>query len=258
MASDTPSPAKILARPDGASIAYHATMGRAPGVIFLTGLMSDMEGGKALALEAYCRKRGQAFVRFDFYGHGQSSGDFPDGTIGRWADDAVQVIDDLSEGPQVLVGSSMGGWVMLLAALARPERIAGLVGIAAAPDFTEDLMRGQLSKEQLAAVERDGRVDIPSDYGEAPYVISKKLLDDGGQNLLLRSEIGIEAPVRLIQGMKDMDVPPDTAARIMEKLRSTDVEVTYVKEGDHRLSEPHDLARLIRIVGSLLDEVERT
>lgn len=256
MASDTASAPEILARPDGASIAYHRTPGRGPGVIFLTGLMSDMDGGKALALEAWCRAHGRAFVRFDFYGHGQSSGAFPDGTIGRWAEDAVAVIDALSEGPQVLVGSSMGGWVMLLAALARPERIAGLVGIAAAPDFTEDLMRRELSPEQLATVEREGRIDIPSDYGDEPYVISKTLLDDGEKHLLLRGEIALDQPVRLIQGLRDPDVPPPTAARIQERLRSDDVEVIYVKRGDHRLSEPRDLARLVRVVDALMTELE--
>lgn len=257
MASDTASPPKILARPDGASIAYHRTEGRGPGVIFLTGLMSDMEGSKALALEAWAKARGQAFVRFDFYGHGQSSGAFPDGTIGRWAGDAVAVIDELSAGPQVLVGSSMGGWVMLLAALKRTERVAGLVGVAAAPDFTEDLMRGQLSAEQLAAIEANGRVDIPSDYGDGPYIISKALLDDGRNHLLLRDEIALDIPVRLIQGLRDLDVPPQTAARIQEKLRSQDVEVTYVKAGGHRLSEPHDLTRLVGVVTALVDQLER-
>lgn len=256
MPSDTLPTAKILARADGASIAYHKILGQGPGVVFIHGLMSDMDGGKALAVEALCRDRGQAFVRFDCYGHGQSSGDFPDGTIGRWADDAVAVIDALTDGPQIVVGSSMGGWVMLLCALKRPERVAGLVGIAAAPDFTEDLMRGQLSVEQLATIERDGRVDVPSDYGDDPYIISKKLLDDGQNNLLLRAELPIDVPVRLIQGMQDEDVPYQTAGRIMDKLRTTDVEVTYVKAGDHRLSEPHDLDRLTRIVGGLIDTVE--
>ncbi|MBI1985227.1 MAG: alpha/beta hydrolase, partial [Rhodospirillales bacterium] len=130
---------RILSREGGATIAYHRVAGRTPGVVFLTGFNSDMTGGKALALEAFCRKRGQAFVQFDYFGHGASSGEFADGTIGRWADDAVAVLDHLTDGPQVLVGSSMGGWIMLLAALARPKRIAGLVGTAAAPDFTEDL-----------------------------------------------------------------------------------------------------------------------
>lgn len=256
MPSDTPHSPKILARPDGASIAYHVTAGRGPGVIFLTGLMSDMEGSKALALEQHCRAAGRAFIRFDFYGHGLSSGDFADGTIGRWADDAVAVIDELADGPQVLVGSSMGGWVMLLAALARPERVAGLLGIAAAPDFTVDLMKAYLTDEQKTAIERDGRVDLPSDYGDDPYIISKALLDDGENHLLLRGDIDIQCPVRLIQGMADADVPWQTAARLQDALKSRNVEVTFVKDGDHRLSEPHDLARLERVFGGLLNDLE--
>src|SRR6266496_1562546 len=153
-----------LARQDGATIAYHRLAGAAPGVVFLGGFRSDMTGTKALFLEEHCRRRGQAYLRFDYFGHGASSGDFALGTIGRWREDAVAVVDSLAEGPQILVGSSMGGWIMLLAALARPERIAALIGIAAAPDFTEELLPKRLSAEQRREIEERGAVTLPSDY----------------------------------------------------------------------------------------------
>ncbi|HEX9702856.1 MAG TPA: alpha/beta hydrolase [Rhodospirillales bacterium] len=249
------APPGILTRPDGATIAYHRSAGRAPGVMFLTGFKSDMTGGKALALEAYCRKRGQAFVRFDYFGHGASSGAFEKGTIGRWADDAVHVLDDLTEGPQVLVGSSMCGWIMLLAALRRPGRIAGLVGTAAAPDFTEDLIQTLMTPIQRADLKRQGYAEIVNPYDPAPYRITQTLIDDGREHLLLRSEIPLDCPVRLIHGTHDEDVPWRTSQRIAEKIRSTDVELLIVKNGDHRLSEPKDLDRLCRTVGRLLDQL---
>ncbi len=206
--------------------------------------MSDMTGSKALALEEHCRKQGRAFLRFDYSGHGQSSGAFRDGTIGRWADDALDAIERLTEGPQILVGSSMGGWIMLLTALKLKHRVAGLIGIAAAPDFTEDLIGRELTEEQRQAVESAGFVNIPSDYGDEPYTITKALIEDGRDHLLLGGPIPLNGPVRLIHGLKDADVPWRTALRLQDALTSTDVEVTLVKDGDHRLSEPHDLARL--------------
>src|ERR1700687_3948821 len=160
----------ILARPDGATIAYHRLAGEAPGVVFLGGFRSDMTGTKALFLEDYCRRRGQAFVRFDYFGHGASSGDVAQGTIGRWREDAIAIIDSLTEGPQILIGSSMGGWIMLLAALARPQRIAALVGGAAAPDFTEELLWPRLTPAQREAIIEHGRVVLPSAYDPAGYL----------------------------------------------------------------------------------------
>jgi len=245
----------LLTRDDGATIAYHFTPGKAPGVVFLTGFKSDMTGGKALAVEALCKRLGRACLRFDYYGHGQSSGAFEDGTIGRWAADAVAALDALTEGPQVLVGSSMGGWVMLLCALARPERIAGLVGIAAAPDFTEDLIPAALSDDQKAALARDGEVEIPNCYDDEPYRIRQRLLDEGRDNLLLRGPIALDVPVRLIHGMRDEDVPWETGLKIVDCLASDDVEVTYVKAGDHRLSEEHDIKRLERTLTTLLEDI---
>ena len=170
----TPPAPSILTRADGAAIAYHKTGGKSPGVVFLSGFMSDMTGSKALYVEEQCKAHGHAFLRFDYFGHGQSSGAFTDGAIGRWADDAVHVLDELTEGPQILVGSSMGGWIMLLAALARPQRVAGLLGIAPAPDFTEDILPNELSAEQLATIERDG---VPPTAGRTcrhPAIASRR------------------------------------------------------------------------------------
>ena len=215
-----------------------------------------MTGTKALALESYARRRGQAFLRFDYQGHGQSSGRFEDGSIGRWVEDAVAALDSLTEGPQVLVGSSMGGWIMLLAALARPQRIAALVGIAAAPDFTEDLMWRRFPAEVRAAIEKKGVYHLPSDYSESPYPITKQLIEEGRRHLLLQAPIPLRCPVRLLQGQRDPDVPWQTALRLAEQLESDDVEVTLVKAGDHRLSEARDLARLEATLDRLLDGLE--
>jgi pimeloyl-ACP methyl ester carboxylesterase len=245
-------PYQILARPDGASIAYNHCGGDSPGVVFLGGFMSDMTGSKASALEEHCKKRGQAFLRLDYTGHGQSSGAFSDGTIGQWARDAIYAIEQLTKGPQILIGSSMGGWIMLLAALHLKERVNGLIGIAAAPDFTEDLIENELSEEQRTAMARDGSIQIESDYGDDAYTITQALIDDGRDNLLLNDIIPLTVPVRLIQGLKDNDVPWHTALRLQEALASDDVEVALVKNGDHRLSEPHDLKRLTDTLDSML------
>jgi len=258
------TPPQILTRPDGAAIAYHKREARgpggaAPGVVFLTGFMSDMTGSKALALDGHCRERGLSFLRFDYTGHGQSSGAFADGTIGAWADDAVHAIEQLTEGPQILIGSSMGGWIMLLAALRLKARVCGLIGLAAAPDFTRDLIARELNAEQRAAIERDGYVEVACDpeYGDAPYVITKALIEDGNRHLLLDGPIALDVPVRLIQGIRDNDVPWRTALSLKQALRSEDVEVTLVKSGDHRLSGDADLARLGRTLDGLLEDLAR-
>jgi len=243
---------QILSHASGASIAYHTLSGTSPGIVFMTGFMSDMTGGKALALENFARERGQAFLRFDYQGHGQSSGKLADGTIGLWAADALAAFDELTEGPQIIVGSSMGGWIMLLTACARPERVAGLVGIAAAPDFTEDLLPNELSQEQFAEIEANGFVVVPSEY-EDDYKFTKALFDDGREHLMLRSEIPLDCPVRLLHGLQDTSVPWQTALNIQEKLRSEDVEVTLIKKGDHRLSEDEDLKRLTGTAAALID-----
>lgn len=240
----------FIERPDGEHIAYIKTEGDKdlPGIVFLGGYMSDMTGSKATALEEFAIKNNQSFVRFDYMGHGQSSGKFTDGTIGRWTDDALAVIDQLTVGPQILVGSSMGGWIMLNAALKRPDRTKALVGIAAAPDFTQDLMWEKFSQEIKATLLSDGVYYEPSEYGDEPYAITLNLIDEGRQHLILGKKQPIDCPVRLIQGVKDVDVPWEIAPRILESLRTEDVELTLVKDGDHRLSEPKDLERLCKII----------
>lgn len=259
MQSDAES-ARTLSRAGAPTIAYHAQAGtradRRPGVVFLGGFRSDMSGGKALFLEQVLRAGGQAYLRFDYSGHGISGGAFTDGCIGDWFADALAVFDQLTQGRQILVGSSMGGWIALLIARARPERVAGFVGIAAAPDFTEDLMLPKLSAEQKALIEAEGRYDMPSAYG-APTPITKKLLDDGADHLLLRAPIPFAGPVRLLQGMRDDDVPWERALMLAEKLESADVSVTLVKDGDHRLSRPQDLERLGKTVAALSHDCAR-
>jgi len=252
MTDDKP---KRLTLSDGSYIAYHASPGKNPGVVFLGGFMSDMTGTKATALEAHCRATGRAFVRFDYLGHGASSGKFEDGTIGRWRDDALAVLDRVTDGPQILVGSSMGGWIALLAALARPERVVGLVGLAAAPDFTRDLMWPSFTPEERDALARDGFIRQPTEYGDEPYVITRKLLDEAERHLLLDRPVGITCPVRLIHGTADPDVPWDVSRRLLERLQSQDVTLTLVKDGDHRLSGPADLARLFAAVDELAAKV---
>ncbi|MDP6803991.1 MAG: alpha/beta hydrolase [Rhodospirillales bacterium] len=246
---------QTLTRRGGATIAYRSSPGKTPGVVCLGGFRSDMTGEKALGIEAFCRARGQAFVRFDYTGHGESAGAFTDGTIGRWADDAVAVLDELTEGPQILVGSSMGGWIMLLAALARPGRVAALVGTAAAPDFTEDLIAASFTGAQWDTLARDGVVHLDSEFGDA-VPITAALLEDGRRRLLLREPIQLGVPVRLIHGTADADVPWQTSLRLADALRASDVEVILVKDGDHRLSEADDVARLCAVLERLLNALD--
>ena len=243
--------AESLARPDGAAIAYHRLRGAGPGIVFLGGFRSDMTGTKALFLEDYCRRRERAYLRFDYFGHGASSGDFADGTIGRWCEDAIAVTDSLTEGPQILVGSSMGGWIMLLAALAQPHRIAALVGIAAAPDFTEELLWPRLAPEHRREIEDSGRVVLPSDYDPAGYLYTRALIEDGRKHLLLGGPIALDVPIRLLHGLADASVPWRLSLRLAERLQSRDVVVTLVKDGDHRLSSEADLTRLAQTLDVL-------
>lgn len=233
---------EYLTTPQGRRIAYHRTEGARPGVVFLGGFRSDMTGTKAMALEDWAGRTGRAFVRFDYSGHGASSEAFLDGCIGDWAEDAVAAITALTQGPQVLVGSSMGGWIALLAAKALPERVAGLVGIAAAPDFTEDSMWAGFSDSQKLALTTSGQLDLPSDYSDAPYVITRKLIEDGRQRLVLREPLPLPMPVRLLQGTADTDVPPAVALRLMDHAESPDLRLTLVKGADHRFSTPDCLA----------------
>ena len=241
-----------LQRGDGNYVAYARTPGKSPTVVFLGGFRSDMTGTKAVALEAWAEKAGHAFLRFDYLGHGQSSGRFEDGTIGRWKEDALAAIDSLTDGKLVLVGSSMGGWLSLLAAQARPERLAGLVLIAAAPDFTERMLLGGLSAEDRAILQRDGRLERPSQYSPEPSVFTWKLIEEGRNHLLLDKPLALPCPVRLLHGQSDPDVPWEYSLQIAKHLDAPEVISTFVKGGDHRLSTPADIARLIAMVEELV------
>jgi pimeloyl-ACP methyl ester carboxylesterase len=240
-----------LDRGDGVELAWAKLDGRSPTVVFLPGYRSDMTGDKATMLAAFCAQHGQAVLRFDYSGHGISGGRFEDGTIGLWTADALTVIDRLTNGPLLLVGSSMGGWIALLCALARRDRVAGLIGIAAAPDFTEALIWQALSFEQRARLMQDGVIHVPSQYGD-PTPITRALIEDGRNHLLLSSPIALDCPVRLLQGQADPDVPWEMALRIADQVDSADVQVTLVKDGDHRLSRPQDLALLRQTLTPLL------
>jgi len=245
-----PEPSFLEIAPDH-RLAYHRIEGRSPAVLFCGGYTSDMTGTKALALEAWCRAQGRACVRFDYSGHGQSDGRFEDGTIGAWADDALAIVDRVAPpGPLVVVGSSMGGWIMLLTALARPERVRALLGIAAAPDFTEDLLLPEATDAQIRDLERQGFWMQPSAYG-APYPVTATLIEDGRRHLLLRGPIAIGCPVHLLHGQRDLDVPWQTALRLAEQLQSEDVTIELVKAGDHRLSTEADLARITAALARL-------
>ena len=251
--------AQRLPLPGGGYLAYHRRNVAAndreaggvnlrsapPGIIFLGGFASDMMGTKAMALDAYCAATGRAFVRFDYRGHGQSSGAFTDGTIGAWRDDALAVIDQLTDGPQILVGSSMGGWLMLLSALARPDRVHALVGLAPAPDFTEELMWQTMDAGMQQRLMQEGRIEEPSAYSDDPYVITRALIEDGRRHLLLGNAIHIDRPVRLIHGQADEDVPFSVSVRLADRLIGKDVVVSLVKDGDHRLSRSQDIERLM-------------
>ena len=235
---------------DGAAARRIATRrrdGAGPEVMFLTGFRSDMEGSKAVALDAWAERTGRALVRFDYSGHGRSEGRFEDGTIGLWLEDALAVFDALVRRPAVLVGSSMGGWLSLLLARARPDACAGLVLVAPAPDFTTRLMEPSLPEEARAAIARDGVWLRPSEYGE-PIPITRALLEESRAHLLLDGPIEVGCPVHILQGVADADVPWGHATELVGKLAGEDVVLTLVKDGDHRLSRPQDLDRLIGAV----------
>ena len=237
-----------LERPGGARLAWRKVEGRGPTVVWLGGFKSDMAGTKAQVLADWALARGRAYVRFDYFGHGESSGDFRDGTITRWREDALAVLDALVDGEAVLVGSSMGGWIACLAAMAAPGRVKAMVLVAPAPDFTEKLMKPEIPPEGLADLARDGVWLRPSEYGE-PYPITRALLEDGARwSILEAQEIPIAAPVRILQGGEDPDVPWAHALQLAQALKGPDVVFTLVRDGDHRLSRPQDIARLLAAV----------
>ena len=242
----------MLQRNDGESLAWRRVAGAGPTIVWLGGFRSDMAGTKAEALAQWAKANARAYVRFDYLGHGESSGDFQaKGTITRWRDDALAVIDELTDGPLVLVGSSMGGWIACLAAMARPSRIAAMVLVAPAPDFTEKLMAPQIPPDGRADLAANGVWLRPSDYGD-PYPITRHLLEDGARWSILGSEpVPISVPVRVLQGGEDPDVPWRHALELAQAIKASDVTFTLIKDGDHRLSRPQDIARLLGFVAEL-------
>jgi pimeloyl-ACP methyl ester carboxylesterase len=238
----------FLIREDGERIAYRKVEGAGPTVVWLGGFHSDMEGTKVLALHEWAEKAGRAYIRFDYFGHGQSSGAFEGGTIGRWRADALAAVDQLAEGPLVLVGSSMGGWLACLVALTRPDRIKAMVLIAPAADFTDKLMEPGFNDEARMALKRDGRWTRPSEYDSGGYVITAELLNEGRAWSILPGPVEIACPVRILQGGQDPDVPWRHALALVQTIQNPDVVFTLIKDGDHRLSRPEDIRRMIQAV----------
>lgn len=252
-ASEAP---RTLTRPDGETLAYHARPGKKPTIVWFGGFKSDMTGTKATAVEQWAATRGQACVRFDYSGHGASSGAFADGTIGSWLEDGLAILHEVAKGPVILVGSSMGGWLALLAARAliaagEGDRVRGMVLIAPAPDFTETLMWNTFPPEVRREIEETGVHARPSEFDDEPYVITRALIEEGRKHLLLGGPIELSSPVRILQGMRDVDVPWRHAFKLVEAITSPDLTYTLVKSGDHRLSSQADIARL----HDVLDEV---
>ncbi|HVY33998.1 MAG TPA: alpha/beta hydrolase [Caulobacteraceae bacterium] len=238
-------------RSDGERLAFRRREGRRPTVVWLGGFRSDMTGTKAQAIDAWAKTRGQAFLRFDYFAHGASSGDFTQGSITRWREDALAVIDELTDGPLILVGSSMGGWLACLAAAVRSDRIAGLVLIAPAPDFTETLMKPGLPPQALKALANHGVWIAPDDFGEGGYPITRLLLEDGARWSILSAPVPIRAPVRILQGGADTSVPWTHALELAQAIEGRDVVFSLIKDGDHRLSRPQDRDRLIAALDEL-------
>jgi len=243
--------AGTLAREGGTHIAFLKRDGRQHGVVWLGGLKSEMTGTKASALDAWAAREGCAFVRFDYFGHGGSSGNFREGTITKWLGDTLEVLDRLTSGPQVVVGSSMGGWLALLSALARPERVAALLLIAPAADFTERLMWDLFDAKAKRQILETGEWLRPSLYDPEPYPITLALIEDGRKHLLLGKPIAVSCPVRIVQGMMDPDVPWQHTMKLIHAL-GPDTQITLVKDGDHRLSKPHEIALIERTLCALV------
>jgi pimeloyl-ACP methyl ester carboxylesterase len=235
----------------GRRIAYRLRPGASPTLVFLPGYASNMEGTKALALDDFAERRGLAMLRFDYSGTGSSGGVFDEGTLALWLEEAIAAVDRLAEGPLIIVGSSMGGWIALHVALLRPERVQALVGIAAAPDFTD----WGFSDEQKSKLFTNGRIEEPNPYGPEPFVTTQSFWESGQRLLLLEREIAIDCPIRLVHGERDREVPLDIAFRTMRALRSADVQLKVIKGGGHRLSEPHEIEAILRTVAGLLEPV---
>jgi pimeloyl-ACP methyl ester carboxylesterase len=244
---------------DGVRIAYRRTPGQKDkaGIVWLGGFHSDMQGEKASSLHYYAQRVGRNFLRFDYQGHGESSGKFEDGTIGRWRGDALAAIDQLTTGPLVLVGSSMGGWIALLVALARRDRVAGVTLLAPAPDFTDRLMWARFDDDQRAGILEKGFWTRPSDYDPAGYPITRALIEEGRSWNIMDEEIPVTVPIRILHGGLDEDVPWSHSLELAGQLKSSDVVWSLIKDGDHRLSRPHDVERMVDVVLQLADQVDR-
>ena len=238
--------------PQNRKLAFHALPGTGPTVVFLGGLKSDMEGTKAIHLEAWAKAQGRAFLRFDYSGHGQSSGTFEEGALGDWAEDTAAILAAKTQGPLVVVGSSMGGWQALLFARAHPSRVQGLVLIAAAPDFTEDGYWAQFTDAQKAELADKGQVALPSDYME-PYIVTQRMIENGRQNLVLRSPLPLPFPVRCLQGTADTAVSTETALRLLDHAECADMRLTLVKDADHRFSDDACLAMITDAVQEVIN-----
>lgn len=234
----------------GQKLAYMSSEGESPTIVFCGGYRSDMTGTKAEAFENFCKERGQAYVRFDYSGHGSSDGDFNDGTIGAWADDAITILDEVVKGDVVLIGSSMGGWIAFLVAKARAERIRGMIGIAAAPDFTEDLYSRLSEEEKQLLVER-GYAEIPNDYSNEPYHFPLSFYEEAKQHLILKYPPRFDFPVHLFQGMLDKDVLPQMVQLIQAAMPATPIDATFIEDGDHRLSRPQDISLICEKIAAI-------
>ncbi|MGE0153155.1 MAG: alpha/beta fold hydrolase [Reyranellaceae bacterium] len=244
--------AAILHRPDGNRLAYVTHGRRMPAVVFLGGFRSDMAGTKALALDAWARRHDQAFLRFDYFAHGASDGDFAEATVGRWREDALAAIALLpADARLVLVGSSMGGWIMLSIAQELRARLAGLVGIAIAPDFTQELIWPELSPAEQDEMRRAGRLLRPSQYSDQPDILTMRLIEEGAHHLVLDKPLAVDCPVHLLHGTADADVPWRHALRALQHLQTPQGTLTLIKDGDHRLSTQSDIARLVATIESL-------
>lgn len=245
---------QFLARQDGPQLAYERVEARLPGlptVIFLGGFRSDMAGTKAGFLSARARETGQGFIRFDYSGHGRSAGRFDDGTIESWRDDALSVIDRLSTGPVLLIGSSMGGWIALLVALLRPDRVAGMIGIAAAPDFTRNMVEQRFDDVMRASYAARGYADVPNDYSPEPYRITRGLIESGNRVCLLDREHDLQIPMHLLQGLRDSEVPGDMPDRIAGAFPAAAIKIHLIGDGDHSLSRAEDLDLLADCIDDL-------
>jgi pimeloyl-ACP methyl ester carboxylesterase len=238
-------------------LAYERIGGAQPCFVWLGGFKSDMAGAKAQTVAHWARDRAQAFVRFDYSGHGQSGGEFEDGSISRWLGDALAVIDHLTEGPLVLVGSSMGGWLALLVARARPSRVAALLLIAPAVDFTDRLMWPSFTPAQQQRLMTEGRLELASAYSPEPTIITREMIEDGRKQLVMNAPFAFEGPVRIVAGRKDPDVPIAHVMALADHIRSPDIRVDVIADGDHRLSRPQDLQRLVEVNVELRDRLAR-